>query len=375
MLVVPGLIDMHVHLREPGTEKAETIESGSRAAVAGGFTTIAAMPNTKPCIDNAKMVGLVKEQAQKVNLCRVLVVGAITVGRQGKELADLEGMARAGAAAFSDDGDCVPNAELMREALKRAGKLNRTIIQHCENPQSGRGDVNAGVAEELGLSGSSGETEAEMAARDVKLLGEVGGRYHVAHVSAAQTVEVIRKAKANGLKISAEAAPHHLALTDELCRKLETVYKVRPPLRSAADVEALKRGVTDGIIDCLACDHAPHLNESKALGFSEAPAGMIGLETALGVYITELIETGIIDWMRLIEMLTIKPAAVLGLNEPSVAVGQVADITIIDPACKWKVEPAKFRSKGRNCPFAGRTLTGKAVVSIVNGQISHREGI
>ena len=361
LLVAPGLIDMHVHLREPGGEEA--------AALAGGFASVAAMPNTKPCVDNAEMVRLVKGRAQKARASRVLVVGAITVGRGGKELADLEGMAKAGAVAFSDDGDCVPSAELMSEALQRAGKLNRAIIQHCENPQTGRGDVNADIAEAMGLSGSSGETEAAMVARDIALLGESGCRYHVAHVSAKETVEIIRKAKARGVKMTAEASPHHLSLTEQLCKGKDTVYKVRPPLRSAEDVAALKEAVADGTIDCLACDHAPHTIESKAKGFAEAPAGMIGLETALGVYVTELIETGVIDWTRLIEMLTVNPAAVLGLDDPSIAVGKVADITIIDPSCKWKVEPEKFRSKGRNCPFAGRILTGKAVATIVGGEL------
>ena len=369
LLVVPGLIDMHVHLREPGGEEAETIESGSAAGVAGGFASVAAMPNTKPCIDNAEMVGFVKEQAQKARASRVLVVGAITVGRGGRKLADLEGMAKAGAVAFSDDGDCVPSAELMSEALRQAGKLNRTIIQHCENPQTGRGDVNASIAEAMGLSGSGGETETAMVARDIELVAEYGCRYHVAHVSAKETVEIIRKAKSRGVKITAEASPHHLSLTDELCRGKDTVYKVRPPLRTAADVAALKEAVADGTIDCLACDHAPHTSQSKAREFSKAPAGMVGLETALGVYVTELIETGIIDWMRLIEMLTTNPAAVLGLDEPSIAVGTVADITIIDPTRKWKVEPDEFRSKGRNCPFAGRILTGKAVAAIVGGEV------
>ena len=375
MLVTPGLIDMHVHLREPGNEKAETIQSGSQAAVCGGFASIAAMPNTKPCIDNARMVGFVQEQAEKANLCRVVTVGAITVGRQGKELADMEGMARAGAVAFSDDGDCVPSAELMSEALAEASKLNRTIIQHCEDPQTGRGDVNVAVAEDVGLSGSSGETEAAIVARDIKLLAESSGRYHVAHVSAAGTVEVIRKAKAAGLKITAEAAPHHLALTDELCRSLETAYKVRPPLRGAADVAAVKAALADGTIDCLACDHAPHTAADKAKGFAEALAGMIGLETALGVYVSELIETGVLDWMRLIEMLTVKPSAVLGLDAPSLEVGQRADITIINPTVEWKVEPEKFRSKGRNCPFAGRVLTGKAVGTIVAGGVRYLGGL
>ena len=381
LLVTPGLIDIHTHLRQPGNEQAETILSGSRAAVCGGFTSIAAMPNTKPCLDSAELVRFVSEKAQEANLCRVLVIAAITIARQGQQLAELAALAKAGAVAFSDDGDCVPTAKLMHQALAEAHRVNRPIIQHCEDPQSGRGDVNAGpVAQALGLTASSGDTEASIVARDVELLRDPAcryhmGRYHVAHVSAAATVEIIRKAKASGLSITAEASPHHIALTDELCRSLDPVYKVRPPLRSAADVAALKAALADGTIDCLACDHAPHTAADKAKDFTQAPAGMIGLETALGVYISELIVAGLLNWMQLIEKLTVKPAAVIGLDQPRLAVGYRADVTIIDPARRWTVQPETFRSQARNCPFAGRTLTGKAVATIVNGQVRYREGI
>ena len=376
LLVTPGLIDIHTHLRQPGNEQAETILTGSQAAVCGGFTTIAAMPNTSPCIDNAAMVEYVLRQAQQLSLCRVLPVGAITIARQGQRLADLQRMAQAGALAFSDDGNCVPTAELMRQALAQAARLKRPIIQHCENPQTGRGHVNAGsVAEATGLSGSSGNTEASMVARDLELLRDSPCRYHVAHVSAAQTIDLIRKAKSSGLDITAEAAPHHLALTDELCRSKDPLYKVRPPLRAAVDVTALKAAVADGTIDCLACDHAPHTSDSKARDFADAPAGMIGLETALAVYITELIAPGLLTWLQLIEKLTVNPAAIFALDEPRLALGCNADITIIDPARRWLVRPETFRSKARNCPFAGRTLTGKAVATIVAGRISYLDSL
>lgn len=374
LLVTPGLIDMHTHLREPGNEQAETILSGCRAGVCGGFSAIAAMPNTTPCTDNGELVRLVLDKARRADLCRVLVVGAISRGRAGQELADLAGMAQAGAVAFSDDGDCVRTAELMRKAIAEVADLNLAIIQHCEDPEQGRGDVNAGpVAEATGLSGSSGQTEAEILVRDMELLGASVSpcRYHVAHVSAAETVRILDLAKSQGLSITAEAAPHHLALTDELCRGKNPLYKVRPPLRSAADVVQLKAAVAKGTIDCLACDHAPHTAQSKAREFSAAPAGVLGLETALAVYITELIEPGLLTWLELIEKLTVNPAAVLSLQQGRLTVGGDADITVIDPVRKWTVQPEKFRSLSRNCPFAGRTLTGKAVATIVAGRVRY----
>ena len=371
LIVVPGLIDMHSHLRQPGNEQAETVLTGCRAAVCGGFTAVAAMPNTTPCTDDADVVRFVAEQAHQADLCQVLVVGAITKGRQGRELADLDAMAQAGASAFSDDGDCVPTAQLMRQAITKAAALDLAIIQHCEDPLYGRGDVNAGtVAQATGLSGSSGQTEADMVLRDIELLADSPSpcRYHVAHVSAAPTVEVIRRAKAQGLNITAEVAPHHLALTDESCLGRDPLYKVRPPLRGAADVAALKAALADGTIDCLACDHAPHAAESKARDFNTAPAGMVGLETALAIYIAELIEPGLLTWPQLIEKLTVNPAAVLSLPQRSLAVGSLADITVIDPTRKWTIQPENFRSLGRNCPFAGRAVTGKAVATIVAGR-------
>ena len=375
LIVSAGLIDMHSHLREPGNEQAETILSGSSAAVCGGFTAVAAMPNTRPCIDTPEMVRLVLDKAEDA-LCGVHVVAAITIGRDGQELVDLGALAKAGAVAFSDDGECVPSAELMREAFGLAERLNRAIIQHCEDPVLGRAPLNAGaVAEAVNLPGSSGQTEADIIARDIELLAGSKCRYHVAHVSAAESIELIRNAKRRDLNITAEATPHHLALSDEVCRGLDTVYKVRPPLRDSRDVEAVRAGVADGTIDCLACDHAPHTAQSKARDFASAPAGMIGLETALGVYITELIGPGLLDWPGLIEKLTINPAAVLGLEGPCIAVGSRADITLIDPNREWIVEVDRFRSLGRNCPFAGRKLRGKAVGTIVNGQIRYLDSV
>ncbi len=374
MIVTPGLIDMHTHLRQPGNEQAETVLTGCRAAVCGGFTAVAAMPNTTPCTDTADVVRLVCRQAHQADLCRVLVVGAITKGRRGQELADLVAMAQAGASAFSDDGDCVPTAQLMQQLIAQAAALDLAIIQHCEDPLQGRGDVNSGpVAQATGLSGSSGQTEADMVLRDLELLADSSSpcRYHVAHVSAAPTVEVVRQAKAQGLKITAEVAPHHLALTDESCLDKDPLYKVRPPLRSAAAVAALKAALADGTIDCLACDHAPHTAESKARDFNIAPAGMVGLESALAIYIAELIEPGLLTFSQLIEKLTVNPAVVLSLPQRDLAVGSSADITIIDPVRRWTIQPQNLRSLGRNCPFAGRTVTGKAVATIVAGRLRY----
>ncbi len=378
LLITPGLIDIHVHFRQPGREQAETILSGSRAAVCGGFTAVAAMPNTTPCIDTAEMVRFVADHAQQTDLCRLYVVGAVTIGRQGRQLADLPAMAQAGALAFSDDGDYLSDRQLMQQAIDQAAALNLAIIQHCEDPANGRGDLNAGpVADATGLSGSSGQTEAEAFVRDVELLAaaDASCRYHLAHVSSADTVRVLSLLESEGLSITTEATPHHLSLTDELCRGLDPLYKVRPPLRSAADVAALKTALADGTIDCLACDHAPHTPADKARDFAAAPAGMIGLETALAVYITELIVPGLLTWPQLIQKLTTNPAAVLGLERPRIAPGCPADLTLIDPRRTWLVRPEAFHSLSRNCPFIGRTLTGKAVATIVAGRIRYLDSL
>ncbi len=378
LIVTPGLIDLHVHFRQPGREQAETILTGSRAAVSGGFTAVAAMPNTTPCIDTAEMVRFVAEHAQRADLCRVYIVGALSIDRKGQQLADLSALAQAGALAFSDDGDYLSDRKLMAQAIAQAAALNLAIIQHCEDPVKGRGHLNAGpVADVTGLSSSSGQTEAQAFVRDLELLDSSPApcRYHLAHVSSADTLRMLSLAAPENLTITAEAAPHHLSLTDELCRGLDPVYKVRPPLRSADDVAALKSALAEGSIHCLACDHAPHTAADKARDFAAAPAGMIGLETALAVYITELIEPGLLTWPQLVQKLTTNPAAVLGLEPPRVAPGSIADITLIDPHREWLVRPEAFHSLARNCPFIGRTLTGKAVATIVAGKIRYLDSL
>jgi len=285
-------------------------------------------------------------------------------------------MAQAGALAFSDDGDYLSDRQLMQQAIDQAAASDLAIIQHCEDPTKGRGELNAGpVAEATGLAGSSGQTEADILARDLEILADLTCPYHVAHVSAAATVELIRRAKSKGLKITAEATPHHLSLTDELCRSLDPLYKVRPPLRSSRDIAALKAALADGTIDCLACDHAPHTAADKDRDFADAPAGMIGLETALAVYITELIVPGLLTWPQLIQKLTTNPAAVLGLEKPRIDPGCTADLTLIDPRRTWLVRPQAFHSLSRNCPFTGKTLTGKAVATIVAGRIRYLDSV
>ncbi len=378
LLITPGLIDLHVHVRQPGSEQAETILTGSRAAVSGGFTAVAARPTTPPCIDTVEMVHFVSDHAKQADLCRVYVVGALSVGRKGQQLTDMPALAQAGARAFSDDGDYLADRKLMAQAVVQAAALDLAIIQHCEDPVKGRGHLNAGpVAQATGLSSSAGQTETQAFVRDLELLDAAPTpcRYHLAHVSSADTLRILSLAASEDLTITAEAAPHHLSLTDELCRDLDPVYKVRPPLRAAADVAALKNSLVDGTIDCLACDHAPHTADAKARDFAAAPAGMIGLETALAVYITQLILPGLLTWPQLIQKLTTNPAAVLGLESPSIVPGSIADLTLIDPHREWIVNPQNFHSLSRNCPFAGQTLTGKAVATIVAGKVRYLDSL
>lgn len=368
--VTPGLIDIHVHLREPGDEEEEDIASGSAAAAAGGFTTVCCMPNTRPPLDNEGQVEFVLRESDRVGMARVLPIGAITKGREGRELAEMARMKDRGAVAFSDDGRGVGDASVMRKALQYARMLNVTLMQHCEEPSLAGGAMHAGlVSTALGLPGIPAEAEQLMIARDLLLNRTIGCRYHVQHISTANSVELVREAKKRGLPVSAEVAPHHLLLTDEYCRAYDTNYKMSPPLRTASDVAACIEGVKDGTIDCLASDHAPHLPEEKELEFAAAPFGVIGLETALGLYIRALVEPGHIDWMRLTAMMTLGPARAVGLDCGALAEGAVADVTIIDPDLAWRVRPETFRSKSRNCPFAGWELRGRAVATVVGGRL------
>src|SRR4051812_14100878 len=306
-LVTPGLIDIHVHFREPGDEEEETIASGAAAAVAGGFTAVCCMPNTKPPLDNEAQVEFVLQESERVGLANVFPIGAITKGRDGHELAEIGSMHKRGAVAFSDDGVGVADAAVMRKVLQYARMFDTVLMQHCEEPTLAGGSMHAGVVSTaLGLPGIPAEAEQLMIARDLLLNRTIGCRYHVQHISTAWSVELVRRAKRDRLAATAEVAPHHLLLTDESCRGYDTNFKMNPPLRTAADVAACIEGVKDGTIDCLATDHAPHLAEEKELEFPSAPFGIIGLECALPLYIKALVEPGHIDWMRLIELMTIK---------------------------------------------------------------------
>lgn len=373
-LVTPGLIDVHVHFREPGDEEEETIASGSAAAVAGGFTSVCCMPNTKPALDNEASIEFVLRESERVNLANVFPVGAITKGREGKELAEIGSMKARGAIAFSDDGVGVNDASVMRKALQYCKMFDAVIMQHCEDHALSGGSMHAGlVSTELGLGGIPAEAEQLMISRDLLLNRTIGCRYHVQHISTAWSVELIRRGKKDGLAVTAEVSPHHLLLTDESCRSFDTRYKMNPPLRTAADARACLEGVIDGTIDILATDHAPHLAEEKELEFPFAPFGINMLECALGLYIKALVEPGHIDWMKLIHMLSTRPAELVSLDRGTLMPGAVADVTIIDPNLAYTVDIEQWQSKSRNCPFDGWKLKGKAVHTIVNGQVKWSE--
>ncbi|HUT02025.1 MAG TPA: dihydroorotase [Phycisphaerae bacterium] len=372
-IVCPGLIDLHVHCREPGHEEEETIDTAAAAAVAGGFTTICAMPNTHPPTDDETAINYVLQRAAEAGLARVLPVGCITKQREGKELAEMGLMLQAGAVAFTDDGDGVASTAVMQRALQYTDMLGTPLMQHCQDPDLAGGHLNSGaVAVRLGLSGIAASGEQIMLRRDLELVARTGAPYHVQHVSTAGSVELIRQAKAEGLPVTAEAAPHHLLLTDAACMGYDPNYKVNPPLRSADDVEAVRAGVADGTLDCLATDHAPHSAEEKDLEFSLAPFGIISLDCALGLYVKALLRTGRMDWPDLIARMTVGPAAVIGYPLGTLSVGAEADITVIDPAKRWTVNIAKFASRSRNCPYHGWQLTGRAVATIVGGEIKYR---
>jgi dihydroorotase len=373
-LVVPGLIDMHVHLREPGDEEEETIASGSAAAVAGGFTSVVCMPNTDPPIDNEAAVDFVYRQAAKAGLCNVFPAGAITKGRAGKEMAELGQMIRAGVVAFTDDGNGVQDTSVMQRALKYASMFDKPVCQHCQvDSLAGRWCMNAGYhATVLGLPGMNRLAEELMLHRDIQLIKQTGNHYHAQHVSTAGSVDLIRQAKKRGWKVTCEATPHHLLLTDESCTTYDTNYKVNPPLRTEKDVQALVQAVQDGTIDCLVSDHAPHLQSEKELEFLAAPCGIISLECALGLYVKALIEPGIVDWPQLIEMMTANPARILGIDKGTLTIGADADVTIIDPRCDWFVDVDTFRSKSRNCPYHKWELTARAIYTIVGGAIKYQ---
>jgi dihydroorotase len=373
--VTPGLIDIHVHLREPGDEEEETIASGAAAAVAGGFTTVCCMPNTKPPLDNEGMIEFVIRESERIGLANVHPIGAITKARAGKELAEIGSMISRGAIAISDDGVGVADAAVMRKALQYAKMFDAVIMQHCEEPTLSGGCMHAGlVSTVLGLPGIPAEAEQLMIGRDLMLNRTIGCRYHVQHISTAYSVELIRMGKREGLNVTAEVAPHHLLLTDESCRGYNTNYKMNPPLRTAADVKACIEGVKDGTIDCLATDHAPHLAEEKELEFQYAPFGILSIECALALYIKALIEPGHIDWMKLIDLMSTRPARIVKLDRGTLTEGAVADVTIIDPNMEWTIDIEAMKTKSRNCPFQGWKVKGRATHTIVNGSLKWELG-
>jgi dihydroorotase len=373
-IVAPGLIDIHVHFREPGDEDEETIATGSAAAVAGGFTSVACMPNTRPALDDEAAIEFVYHQARRADLCNVYPVGAITKNREGAELAEMGQMIRAGAVGFTDDGSGVAKTDVMLRALQYVRMFDTPILQHCEDPDMSAGGVmNSGVtAVRLGLPGINAIAEELMIQRDLALVRATGSRYHVSHVSTAKGVGLVRQAKAAGLPVTTEACPHHLLLTEEACASYDTNYKMNPPLRTKADVEACLQGLADGTIDCLVTDHAPHGIQEKEREFLDAPFGVIGLESALPLYIKALIEPSVMGWPEMIERMTLRPARVLSLEKGTLADGADADVTIIDPAVRWKIDVRQFRSKSRNCPFDGWEVTGRAAYTIVAGRIKYQ---
>ena len=376
LIVAPGLVDMHVHLREPGREEDETIETGTRAALAGGFTSVACIPNTEPPIDTQAAVEFIHQKAARADTCNVFVVACVSRGREGKELAEIGRLVEAGAVAFSDDGAPVYDAELMRRALEYCRMFDKPILAHEEVLELSRGGVmNEGlVSLMLGLPGMPAAAEDVMIGRDIILTEATGGRLHVMHVSTAGGVALVRDAKRRGVRVTAEACPHHFTLTDESLRGFDSNYKMSPPLRTAADVEAIIEGLVDGTIDCIATDHAPHAREKKMLELDRAPFGILGLETAVGLSVTRLVATGRIGWPRLIESLSTLPARILGINRGTLRPGAVADITLIDPERSWTVDINTFRSKSINSPFHGWTLRGRAVATIVGGRVKYRLG-
>jgi dihydroorotase len=378
LTVCPGFIDLHCHLRQPGFEEKETIASGTRAAARGGFTTICCMPNTEPSLDNKNTIEYVKATAAREGAIRVLPIGCVSKGRRGRELADMGELANAGVIGFSDDGDPVLTPELMRRALEYSRSANLPIIDHCEDKAlTGGGQMNEGaVSAELGLDGIPGAAEENIVARDLALAETTGGWVHIAHASTAGSVELIRRAKEKGIRVTAEATPHHLTLTEERVRGLNTSAKVNPPLRTERDVKALIQGLKDNTIDIIATDHAPHNEADKSQPLDLAPFGISGFETALGSLVG-LVQRGDISLTIIIAKLTAAPARILGQKYGlgTLAVGATADVTIFDPNMEWVVDTKLFASKGKNTPLAGKKLRGRVMATIYGGEIVYKDEV
>ena len=375
-VVTPGLIDLHVHLRVPGQEHKETISTGTRAAAKGGFTTICAMANTDPAVDSVPVVEYVRAQSARIGTINVLPYGAVTVGLEGQNLTEMSRLKAAGVVGFSDDGMSIASAGVMRRALEYTRLTGLPIISHCEERTlSGGGAVHEGMtALRLGIEGIPAEAETVMIGRDLLLAQATGGKLHIAHVSTAGGVALIRAAKANGVWVTAEVTPHHLTLTEEALNTYDARFKMNPPLRAQEDLAALREGLKDGTLDAVATDHAPHAKAEKELELTEAPFGVVGLETAVAVLLTELVHRGGLPLATLIEAMTLRPAKVLGIDRGQLSVGSIADVTILDPEADWTVEPGSFASKGVNSPFLGWRLKGKVTDVLVGGRLVLRGG-
>jgi dihydroorotase len=380
LVVTPGFVDLHVHLREPGREDAETIETGSRAAALGGYTAVCPMPNTDPPADNAGVVEMVAARGREIGLVELFPVGAVTVARAGEQLAELGAMARSAAAVdtFSDDGNPIREARLLRRALEYAKAFDAVIADHCEDHSLTEGaQMHEGeLSGLLGLCGWPAAAEDMIVARDLMLAELTGGRLHLCHLSTAGAVELVRAAKARGVRVTAEAAPHHFTLTDAALASYDPVFKVNPPLRGKADVEAVRQGLADGTIDAIATDHAPHTREDKEVELAVAPPGMLGLQTALALTITELVEPGWLTMTQAVERLTAGPARCRRLpgHGGPVTAGAPANLTVLDPAATWTVRAAELASRSRNTPFEGRELHGRVVHTILRGRPTVRDG-
>ncbi len=369
--VMPGFIDLHVHLREPGFEYKETIRTGSLAAAAGGFTTICPMPNTKPATDSAEMIGRVLEQAAKEGIVHILPIGAVTLGQEGKELTDIAAMTKAGAVALSEDGKSVMDTALYAEGMRRAAHCNIPVFAHCEDKSLvGNGVINAGKkAQELGLPGISNAVEDIITARDILLAKETGVRLHLCHCSTRDSVKMIALAKEEGLKVTGEVCPHHFTLSEEDIPGDNADYKMNPPLRSLEDVVALKEAIGKGIIDVISTDHAPHSKEEKEKSFREAPFGIVGLETAFALTMTELVEKGYLTPGQMVEKLSVNPARILGCDKGRIGEGCIADLVIADPGQEYVIDRSSFFSKGKNTPFDGRRVRGRILYTFVGGKL------
>lgn len=375
LFVMPGFIDLHVHLREPGFEYKETIKTGTMAAARGGYTTICPMPNTLPCIDSKESVEWLNQKADKEAVVNIIPVGAVTKGQEGKELSEITGMKEAGAKALSEDGKSVMDISIYLEGMKQAQEKNMVILAHCEDKNLvGNGVLNQGSkSEELNMPGICNAVEDIITARDIFLAKETGAKLHLCHCSTKDSVRLVKLAKEMGLPVSAEVCPHHFTLTEDDILEDDSNYKMNPPLRTKEDKEALKKGLRDGIMDVIATDHAPHSQEEKKKSIAEAPFGIVGLETAFPLTMTELVLTGYLTPYEMVEKMSYNPAKILGINKGSLMPGKIADIVIADPNKRYKILSSQFASKGKNTPFDNRVVNGKVIMTIVSGNIVYEE--